>query len=226
MICSCCGSQNLKFHPILWKQLIDEWQLSEHEVEYINRQQGLICLDCQSSLRTMALAMSIMKCWGYQGVFKDFISDSGFNNARILEVNEAGNLSQFLEKIPGRILSTYPPVDMMNLPYQEGQFDFVIHSDTLEHIKYPILALSECRRVLRNGGFCCFTVPTVVERLTISREGMPPSYHGSVAEKEADLLVYTEWGSDTWIQILKAGFPESRVYCLEYPSALAWVGVK
>jgi SAM-dependent methyltransferase len=113
---------------------------------------------------------------------------------------------------------------MTALPFADGAFDVVVHSDTLEHVPRPVRGLAECRRVLRPGGFCAFTVPMVVGRLTVSREGLPPSYHGSPSNP-ADCLVHTEYGADAWGHVVRAGFAECRLFALEHPAAHALVGV-
>ena len=223
MICYCCGSNEINYQDVLWQELVDEWRISNYEVEYINRQQGLHCQNCGSNLRSMALAFSIMKCLDYKGLFKEFVKEEKFQNLQILEINEAGNLTQFLKQIPGHQLKMHPEVDMMNIQLPDTSFDLVIHSDVLEHIQYPIRALSECRRILKTGGHCTFTIPMIVDRLTISRTGLKPSYHGL---GEPDNLVYTEYGCDAWKQVLQAGFQECRLFSIEYPTAQAFVAVK
>src|SRR5262249_22826277 len=125
----------------------------------------------------------------------------------------------------GHVLRCYPDIDMVSLPYADATFDLVIHSETLEHVKHPVRALSECARVLKPGRYCAFTVPMIVDRLTISRAGLPPSYHGS-PDNPADCLVHTEYGADAWKHVIQAGFQECRLFSLEYPSALALVAVK
>jgi ubiquinone/menaquinone biosynthesis C-methylase UbiE len=114
---------------------------------------------------------------------------------------------------------------MMDLPFDDMAFDLVVHSDTLEHVQRPIRGLSECRRVLKPGGFCAFTVPIIVDRLTISREGLPPSYHGSPSNP-GDFLVHTEYGADAWKHVTLAGYRECRIFSLDYPAAQAMVGVR
>ncbi|WP_083888273.1 glycosyltransferase [Pleurocapsa sp. PCC 7327] len=223
--CSCCGHTKFTFSTVLWQSLIDEWRLANYEVEYINRQQGLKCENCQSSLRTMALAIAIMKCFGYEGLFQDFVLTEQAQKLKVLEINEAGQLTRYLAKIPGHVLTSYPEVNMIQMPFQDGSFDLVVHSDTLEHVKYPIKALSECYRVLKPGKFLAFTIPMVVDRLTSSREGLSPSYHAG-AEDINSVLVYTEYGGDAWKHVIKAGFNECRIFSLEYPSAQVLVGVK
>lgn len=225
MICYCCGSSEFKYNEVLWKELIDEWRIGSYEIEYINKQQGLYCVKCNSNLRSMALALAIMKLYGYKGIFKDFIKEKEVNDLRILEINEAGSLTQFLSQLPGHTIKKYPEIDMMNIEFLDMSFDIIVHSDVLEHIKYPITGLSECLRVLKSGGFCAFTVPLIVDRLTINREGLPPSYHGC-QDNKADFLVHTEYGSDAWKQVIQAGFQECRLFSVEYPCAQALVGVK
>lgn len=227
MICYCCGSTKLKTQKTLWKQLIDEWRLSSYEVDYIDKQQGLHCLDCSSNLRSMSLAVSIMKCFGYEGLFKDFVTQKETKRLKILEINEAGSLTKFLSEIAGHKLVIYPEVDMTCMSFMNTTFDLIIHSDVLEHIQYPIRALSECHRLLSPGGYCAFTIPMIVDRLTISRDGMPPSYHGSGCEESrSDFLVHTEYGCDAWKHVIQAGFQECRTFSIKYPSAQALVGVK
>lgn len=223
--CCCCGNRSFKQDTILWPELIEEWGISEAEAAYINRQQGLHCARCRTNLRGLALAAAIMRSFGYRGLLKRFVR-SPFRQIKALELNEAGNLHQFLRNLWRHRIGSYPEVDMQRLPYPNNTFDLVVHSDTLEHVPNPISALSECCRVLRPGGFCAFTVPIIVDRMTRSREGLPPSYHGLPTEMKHDFAVATEYGADAWKHVIAAGFTECRISSLEYPAALALVGVK
>jgi SAM-dependent methyltransferase len=211
--------------PVLWKALIDEWRLAPREVDYVNRQQGFTCTACGCNLRSMVLAWAVLRCTGYRGVFKDWVDEPAAQSLRILEVNGAGNLTQFLSRARGHVLSGYPDVDIEVLPYPDASFDLVLHSETLEHVQNPVRGLAECRRVLRRGGFCVFTVPLVLDRLTARRDNLPPSYHGPEGTTTTDYLVRTEYGCDVWKQVIEAGFPECRICSLEYPAAQAVVGV-
>jgi ubiquinone/menaquinone biosynthesis C-methylase UbiE len=145
-----------------------------------------------------------------------------YKGLRILEINEAGMLSPFLKLFPNYVYAAYPEVDMHSLPYPDGSYDLVIHSDTLEHVSNPIRALTECKRVLRSTGALCFTVPTLVGRLSKSREGHPPSYHGNPSINATDYMVHTEYGADAWTQLMLAGFIEVTIHSVQYPAALAF----
>ena len=217
--CNCCGSKSLLYQPKLWDQLIKEWGLSDEEVNYINRQQGIRCKRCKANLRTMAIAYGIMRFEKYQGLFIDFIKKRKIKRKQILEINNAGWLTQYLEKLPRHTFCSYPEVDIQNLPYQDASYDIVVHSDTLEHVQDPILALEECKRVLKPDGYLIFTVPIVLGRISKSRDGLPPSHHGSEIENGDDYIVYTEVGADVWRYALEAGFSEVRIYFLEYPAS-------
>jgi SAM-dependent methyltransferase len=60
--------------------------------------------------------------------------------------------------------ANYPDVNILNLPYPDESFDFVLSDQVYEHIEgNPQQATDECLRVLRPGGIMvhttCFTVP-------------------------------------------------------------------
>lgn len=221
--CPCCDSSDIIQKDILWDDLIDIWGLSQNETEYINRQQGLRCTACGSRLRSMALAAWLCKYLQIRQPLSKLNAAPHANQISLLEINEAGQLTQFLRNLPGHTLACFPEVDIMNLPYTADSFDLVIHSDTLEHVPDPIRALEECKRVLRPNGRCAFTVPVVVNRLSRSTNRGLPSYHGHSGTTAEDFKVRTEFGADTWKVALSAGFSECSIFALEYPSALVHV---
>lgn len=222
--CPICGGTTFTFATVLWPELVDAWQLADYETDYINRQQGVACTGCHNNLRTMALAAAILRRYAQGGTLAAFC-DSGAA-VDLVEINTAGNLTSTLRKLTGHRLVEYPEYDMMNLSIASGSVDLVVHSDTLEHIPIPSRALSECRRILRAGGCCIFTVPVVVDRLTRSRDGLVPSYHGQSGVPAHDQVVFSEFGADFWKCVLAAGFSSCEIFCLEYPSALAIVAEK
>lgn len=219
--CSVCGGAEFRHRAILWERLVSEWQLASHEESYVNRQQGTACTACGANLRSIALANAIRTAVGTEMTLTDFVKTSEAARLALLEINEAGDLSLVLRQLPGHVLAAYPAVDMRAMPYPDGVFDLVVHSDTLEHIATPIRALEECRRVLRPGGVLCFTVPTIVGRLSRSRDGMPKSYHGSPDNGSDDYVVRTEFGGDMWTYVLRAGFTAVSINAVEYPAGLA-----
>lgn len=49
--------------------------------------------------------------------------------------------------------------DLLELPFADGSFDWVLCTETLEHVTEPARAVEQLARVLRPGGRLCVTVP-------------------------------------------------------------------
>jgi len=224
--CPICSGNKFSYQEVLWPELIERWELNDHEVEYINRQQGLTCSVCKNNFRSMALSNAITHAYKYPDNLSTFVDASISKNLKILEINEAGGLSSTLQKISGHVLARYPEHDMSKLTYKDNSFDLVVHSDTLEHIPDPIKALSECHRVLARNGKCIFTVPIIIDRMSRSRSNLPPSYHGQSEVPAKDQLVFTEFGADIWQIVLESGFSSCEINSLEFPSGLAIIAGK
>lgn len=222
--CPVCGGEEFLTGSVLWPELINAWQLSEDEVAYVNRQQGFHCKQCSNNLRAMGLSAAILREFQFDGTLNQFCES--FGDIKILEINTAGNLTPCFNKLPLHRLIEYPQFDLLNLDIESEMVDLVVHSDTLEHVRNPERALSECHRVLRSNGKCIFTVPIIVDRLTRSRAGLPTSYHGQSGVPADDQIVCTEFGADIWQTVLKAGFRSCEIFSLEYPAALAIIARK
>ena len=101
-------------------------------------------------------------------------------------------------------------------PSRIGATTSVVHSDTLEHVPHPAHGLTECRRVLKPGGFCTFTVPMVVDRLTLSREGLPQSPR--FARQSRGLPgAHRVRRRNAWKYVTLAGFRECRILYARIP---------
>ena len=223
--CSVCGGKEFRFTPVLWDSLVDEWQISTEERRYIDRQQGEQCVSCGSNLRSIALASAMKNILSTNDTLSNFLSTAVAAKLAVLEINEAGTLHPWLKPLPRHVFAEYPAVDMHALPYLGGSFDIVVHSDTLEHVENPVHALTECRRVLKPGGALCFTIPIIVGRMSRTRDGLKPSYHGDPAKNASDYLVQTEYGADAWTHLIQAGFSQVRIFTVEYPSAIAFAAI-
>lgn len=218
--CIVCGSTRSPVHsPVLWAELIDAWGLSAQEAESVDRREGTSCADCGSSLRSASLAAALLPEVGWDGTLEDWAATEP--PYELLEVNRAGQLTPWLERLPGHQLVEYPDVDLQALPFEDESWDLVLHSETLEHVMDPVLALRECRRVLRPHGVLVFTTPVIPARLTRRRDDLPPSYHG--LESDPTYLVVTEYGADFWTQVLDAGFATVRIDARYWPDAPAFV---
>ena len=106
--------------------------------------------------------------------------------------------------------------DLMACTHPDEAFDLVVTSDILEHVRRPMLAFAEIRRILRRGGHHVFSIPTQVplpprsvSRVDTSGEAdihlLPPVWHGSGDGGRS--LVYTEFGGDLLDRLAAIGLP-------------------
>ena len=112
------------------------------------------------------------------------------------------------------------------MSFADASTDLIIHSDTLEHVPDSKAALDESGRVLKPGGHLFYTVPIIIGRLTSTRHGLPPSYHGTSGVNREDCKVQTEYGADFWCEIFEAGFREVRLTSLIFPASVAIHAIK
>ncbi|MDE2596412.1 MAG: class I SAM-dependent methyltransferase [Sphingomonadales bacterium] len=220
-VCPACGGTEFRENSVLWPELVAEWQITSAETAYIDKQQGFACTACGTNLRAMALADALRSFAQTTADLGTAIAAGALGACRVLDINGIPGLSGVLARLPGYEYRQYPDVDLHQLPYEAGQFDIVIHSDTIEHVEYPVRALEECRRVLRPGGRLFFTAPIIVARMSRSRAGLPPSYHGDPTTDSGDLLVRSEFGADIWTQVMQAGFGMVALNQLHYPAGIA-----
>ena len=174
----------------------------------------------------MVLAKAILSHLGSKDLLKNTSGRYKYRNVRILEINQAGNLSPYLSKFKRHTLLNYPEGDMMNLEYENATWDLVVHSEALEHVPDPLNGLKETCRILAKGGACIFTIPTIVGRMTRSREGLKDSFHGDPKNVTADYRVVTEFGADAWTFVLSAGFESCKIHAMDYPAGIAMEAIK
>jgi len=100
LTCAVCGGREFVSRDVLWEDLIDKWQLSTYETEYISRQQGQRCVHCGNNLRSIALAKAIVDTYEFNGTLKEFVVSKTASTIRVLEINEAGGLTPILKCLP------------------------------------------------------------------------------------------------------------------------------
>jgi len=85
------------------------------------------------------------------------------------------------------------------------------------------------RLSLNVAGYCVvmesvfFTVPIIVNRMTRSRIGLAPSYHGQSGVPADDQVVCSEFGADIWQTVLKAGFCSCENFFIRISGALVLI---
>jgi SAM-dependent methyltransferase len=115
---------------------------------------------------------------------------------------------------------------MQQMRFANSSVDVILHSDTLEHVPDSKIALKESMRVLKPGGHLFYTVPIIIGRLTRTRRGLPPSFHGKPGAERDDCIVQREYGADFWCEIFEAGFGEVHLTSLIFPASVAIHAIK
>ena len=110
--------------------------------------------------------------------------------------------------------------NLEQLTFRDGEFDIVITSDVMEHVRLAYQALREIRRVLRPSGVYLMTVPhererqATLERVTIvdpldpsqDRYPLPREYHGDANSITGRSLVYRMYGTQLDDELQSLGF--------------------
>jgi len=79
---------------------------------------------------------------------------NGGKGKKTLAISKSGAFCKILGLEQSEILeTTFPEVDMLQLPYADDAFDYVVSEYVIEHVAGDVQrAVQECRRVLKPGG--------------------------------------------------------------------------
>lgn len=182
--------------------------------------EGYQCPSCHSSLRYRGQAESILRLYSNNQYefLAELAKDLNFSKLHIYEPGVIGPFRQLFSNFNNYTNSFYWDdvqlggfkkglrcESLEKLTFDDGQFDLVITSDILEHVRHPWVAFSDIFRVLKPGGYHIFSIPvhlpmrsktffrvdTTTEKDIYLEE---PYYHGNGMGGRS--LVYTEFGED------------------------------
>ena len=197
------------------------------------------CPHCRATLRYQGQAAALVRCYSKNKAssLAELVREPTFASLRIYEPGDRGALHRYLGTLPGHVRSIFEPgipggtvvdgarcEDLMALTFPTEEFDLVITSDVMEHVRHPYVAFAEIHRVLRSGGLHVFTVPVrypmrekTAERVDVSGPEdvflVKPAYHNTH-------LVYNDYGKDMLSRLDEIGF-ETEVVRFDSPDAEA-----
>lgn len=245
-LCPACGLRGETVQQaVLWPELSEQWGLSPQWAKWFDQREGHRCPHCDSSLRAQQLAEAIIQTINAQvGTRATSLAQlcalKRVQDLHVAEINSAGSLHQFLGKLPHLRYSEFgssdpkvPSEDLANLSYADSTFDYVITSETLEHVPDVDLALQEIRRTLKPGGAHIFTVPLVEAQAQTRQRAsiedgqlvcyLPKSYHGASTDDKDDYLVFSEFGGDFIERVEKAGFDLKLIRDEHNPTLIVFI---
>lgn len=92
----------------------------------------------------------------YREISRFFAEEPRFG--KVLAVSGAGTLFPMFDTSRCALTETrYPEWDLMSLPSADGEYDYILSDQVLEHVADPFKAAEESRRVLRPGGYAIHT---------------------------------------------------------------------
>jgi SAM-dependent methyltransferase len=170
----------------------------------------LLCGSCGSLPRERALSQvltELLPRWRQLAVLESSPADRGIS--RKLRLQAPGYLgTQWRPDLPTGSLDEwgYRVESLDALSLADETFDLVVTLDVMEHVNDPESCFVEIARVLRQGGWYLFTVPTDVGRMKSERVALyqddgsvelyaEAEYHGNPIS-DAGSLVTWRWGRD------------------------------
>jgi len=128
--------------------------------------------------------------------------------------------SQALAEVLGlseanRTITKYPDVNMLQLPYPDGAFDFVVSDQVLEHIEGdPFVAIKESARVLSPRGWLVHTscFMNFMHQLPLDFWRFTPQSLALMVKSAGIEVVKAEgWGNRTAWTYMQLGFRGEKV---------------
>ncbi|MCC7429718.1 class I SAM-dependent methyltransferase [bacterium] len=200
-----------------------------------NLKESLNCFSCNAWLRLRFLAEKIVETFTKENSksLAELVNEKHFSQLKIYELQSEGSLHNVLKKCKNYVCSEYFDEipngtfykgvrceDLQKLTFPNGEFDLVIHTSVLEHVRKPVLAFEELYRILKKGGFLIFEVPVTnlwekeirqktIQRIDTKTEKdvflLEAVFHGDPLRKKG-ALVYTDFGLDFVGKIENIGF--------------------
>lgn len=100
-----------------------------------------------------------------------------------------------------------------SLPYEDGQFDYVICLDGLEHLENPFHALRELKRVLRTKGILILSLPNY---LNLERR-LKFLFRGTFSKIPSHDIVKEVWKGDlSMVHLSPLGYPILKFFLEHY----------
>lgn len=168
--CPVCGKETFPLYDFPNVKL-----RREHKIGVLR--ETLQCRECFSSMRQRSLALAILEYWEQRTSIHHTsiaaLAEAGIGNVRILDTDNFSAISELMEDVPGYFRCSYLPerpwgieieknyynINLECIDFDAEEFDIVLTSDVMEHVRNCDSAHNEIYRVLRRGGAYIFNVP-------------------------------------------------------------------
>ncbi len=80
----------------------------------------------------------------------------------------------------------YRPIEGDGWPVEDETVDVCVSNSVLEHVPSPAQFFSECRRVIKPGGYLCIRTPNALNYISIASRLIPDRFQVAVLKKVSD----------------------------------------
>lgn len=140
-------------------------------------------------------------------------------NMKVLSISHSEELGRLLGFTDEQITDvSYPEVNILNLPFKDGEFDAVVSDQVLEHVEgNPQHAIDETFRILKEGGLAlhttCFINP--IHENTRDYWRFSPKALELLVKDRGDIIDVGGWGNIyawlfIWLGLRFAPIPNAR----------------
>jgi SAM-dependent methyltransferase len=149
-----------------------------------------------------------------QGYLLPVLSGQGYTNIYSADLN-GENFKQ------DKVKYNFTQVDAnVPLPFDDGFFDVIITSETIEHVESPIGFLRDLKRILKDDGTLIMTTPnvqTIFSRIYFLFAGGLAAHEDSDFKVSGHITVLPEWSIRRFCEMLDLKI-EARTYnCAYFP---------
>jgi SAM-dependent methyltransferase len=205
----------------------------------------LCCRHCGASMRDRQMAYGLLqvvaKLTGQTVSSLHAFRQSRERELRILDTDSFGAVSRALRGLPGYVHSQFKPdlakgqqlpdgsinVNLLDMPFDAGNFDIIMTSDVMEHVAEDDLAHREIYRCLSPNGTYVFTVPydpsllctrqlTQVTGIPDVRFVLERHIHGD-PHSTSGIVAHRIYGQQLVDDLSRIGY-EVRFECIESPT--------
>ncbi len=129
-----------RFYDVVWTEYIPEYEATEKHWEIFFSEDDV-------------RGKSVLDAGCGTGIFSVIFSNKGASSVTGIDISEGSlQTAMRLKEKFGLHNAHFQKEDMLHLPFQDEQFDFVWAWGTVHHTTDPFIAIEELIRVLRKGG--------------------------------------------------------------------------
>jgi SAM-dependent methyltransferase len=222
--CNCCGG------------------IKRIKIKSSNFREDCVCKKCRSSSRKRHIAFVFLKILEekLKQKLNALVNIPAKSNLAIYNLESYGGLHKCLKHTQGYLGSEYfgteqefgkmhngiLNVDLMQTPFENDAFNYIISTEVFEHIPDPYKAFKETYRILKKGGAHVFTIPydpsldTDQIRAILNEQNeivhlLEPEYHGDTLREEG-VLVFTIFSKAMITKLEELGFSVKVDHRIDY----------